>query len=180
MSDDMGYSDIGCYGSEINTPNLDTLADYRLQFINFYNQARSCPTRASLMTGLYPHQAEIGWMRDADHKLPGYSGQMNENCVTIAQVLKLSGYNTYMAGKWHLQCNENTKPENPNYDWPLQRGFDKFYRMFVDAGSYYDPATLCRDNTLITPFTEPCHNPETFYFADAITDNAISFVRDVS
>jgi arylsulfatase A-like enzyme len=178
MSDDMGYSDIGCYGSEIETPNLDALAANGLRYTSFYNQARSCPTRASLMTGLYPHQAGMGWMSAVDHHLPGYQGQLNESCVTIAQVLKSSGYSTYMSGKWHLQYDQNTKQDSPKYDWPLQRGFDKFYGMLVGAGSYFDPATLCRENTLITPFTDPDYNPEHFYFTDAITDNALSFIRD--
>ncbi len=99
MSDDMGYSDIGCYGSEIQTPNLDNLAKNGIRFRQFYNQARCCPTRASLMTGLYPHQAGMGWMDAVDHDLPGYQAELNENSVTIAQVLKQAGYHTYMTGK---------------------------------------------------------------------------------
>jgi len=95
MADDMGYSDIGCYGGEIQTPNLDHLAKNGIHFTQFYNTARYCPTRASLMTGLYPHQTGIGHMTNTptdfthhDLNLPGYRGFLNRNCVTIAEVLK--------------------------------------------------------------------------------------------
>ena len=101
MSDDMGYSDIGCYGSEIKTPNLDGLAAGGLRFTQFYNTSRCCPTRASLMTGLYPHLAGIGHMME-DRGLEGYAGNLSRNAVTIAEVLSTAGYNTYMCGKWHL------------------------------------------------------------------------------
>jgi len=178
MSDDMGYSDLGCYGSEINTPNLDALAKNGLRFTQFYNQGRSCPTRASLMTGLYPHQAGIGWMTAVSHDEDGYKGELNSNCVTIAQVLKESGYSTYMSGKWHLQYDKHTVLNSPNHNWPLQRGFDKFYGMLVGAGNYYDPATLCRNNTLITPYTDSEYKPDNYYFTDAITDNALAYLHE--
>jgi arylsulfatase A-like enzyme len=97
MSDDMGYSDIGCYGGEINTPNLDKLAANGLRSTQFYNTSRCCPTRASLLTGLYPHQTGIGHMTDAGHKIPAYQGDLNSQCMTIAEVLKLNGYSTYIA-----------------------------------------------------------------------------------
>lgn len=178
MSDDMGYSDLGCYGSEINTPNIDALAKNGLRFTQFYNQGRSCPTRASLMTGLYPHQAGIGWMTAASHDEDGYKGELNDNCVTIAQVLKITGYSTYMSGKWHLQYDKHTLPNSPNHNWPLQRGFDRFYGMLVGAGNYYDPTTLCRNNTLITPYTDSEYKPDNYYFTDAITDNALAYLRE--
>jgi arylsulfatase len=178
MSDDMGYSDIGCYGSEIETANLDKLAKNGIRFTQFYNQARCCPTRASLMTGLYPHQAGMGWMDAVDHDLPGYQAELNENSVTIAQVLKKAGYHTYMTGKWHLQYEKNTTQDSPNYNWPIQRGFDKFYGILKGAGSFYDPGTLCRDNTLISPFNDPEYTPDSYYFTDAITDNAIKFIEE--
>jgi arylsulfatase A-like enzyme len=101
MSDDMGFSDPGCYGGEIATPNLDGMARDGVRFTQFYNTARCCPTRASLLTGLYPHQAGIGHMME-DRGLDGYRGDLNDRCVTIAEVLEPAGYRTYMAGKWHV------------------------------------------------------------------------------
>src|SRR4051794_36369697 len=91
MADDMGYSDLGCFGGEVRTPNLDKLAAGGLRFTNFFNTARCCPSRASLMTGLYSHQAGVGHMVQ-DQKLPGYRGELNQNCVTIAEVLRRAGY----------------------------------------------------------------------------------------
>ena len=126
MVDDMGFSDIGCYGGEIETPNIDGLAAKGLRFKQFYNTGRCCPTRASLMTGLYPHQAGIGHMTEAP-PLPSplenepYQGYLNEHCVTIAQVLKASGYHTLMTGKWHLGFyRRETWPLHPRQslrDW---------------------------------------------------------------
>src|SRR5688572_21382200 len=97
LADDLGYSDIGCYGGEIKTPNLDKLAKNGLRFTNFFNTARCCPSRAALLTGLYPHQAGVGHMTD-NLKLPGYQGELNRHCATIAEVLRLFGYRNYMVG----------------------------------------------------------------------------------
>ena len=94
LADDMGFSDIGSYGGEVHTPNLDRLAAEGIRYKQFYNAARCCPTRASLMTGLYPHQAGMGWMAAADLGTPAYQGNLNTNAVTIAEVLKTAGYNT--------------------------------------------------------------------------------------
>src|SRR5688572_21477973 len=102
LADDMGYSDIGCYGGEIRTPNIDSLARDGVRFTQFYNMARCCPTRASLLTGLYPHQAGIGHMVDNPKPFAGYTGDLNGSCVTIAEVLRDAGYGTFMAGKWHV------------------------------------------------------------------------------
>src|SRR5688572_2478136 len=101
LADDLGWSDLGCYGSEIKTPNIDSLASGGLRFTQFYTSTRCCPSRACLLTGLYPHQAGVGLMT-ADQKQPGYRGSLQPHCVTIAQVLKSAGYKTAMAGKWHV------------------------------------------------------------------------------
>ncbi|HVV02228.1 MAG TPA: arylsulfatase [Verrucomicrobiae bacterium] len=174
MSDDMGFSDIGCYGSEIQTPNLDALAKEGIRFTQFYNMCRCCPTRASLLTGLYPHEAGVGHMtRDAGYE--GYRGTLNSNCVTIAEVLKAGGYRTYMAGKWHVTRFE--RPRAPNFDWPVQRGFEKFYGTIKGGGSFYDPTGLCRQNTWITPDDDPEYHPKQFYYTEALSDNAIRFLQ---
>ncbi|MED5448515.1 MAG: arylsulfatase [Planctomycetota bacterium] len=172
MSDDMGYSDIGCYGSEVATPTLDKLAADGLRFTQFYNTGRCCPTRASLMTGLYPHQAGIGHMMN-DRGHPGYRGDLNNRCVTIAQVLGTSGYRCYMTGKWHITKTVRPTNEMGKHNWPRQRGFDRFYGTIHGAGSFFDPNSLTRDNTLIAPA-----DPDNYYYTDAISDNAAKFITE--
>ncbi|MEN3941862.1 arylsulfatase [Prosthecobacter sp. SYSU 5D2] len=177
MGDDMGYSDIGCYGSEINTPNLDALAQGGVRFSQFYNTARCCPTRASLLTGLYPHQAGIGHMMD-DKGLDGYRGELSRDSVTIAEALKPAGYRTYMAGKWHVTQKVHPQGAQDKTNWPLQRGFDRFYGTIHGAGSFYDPNSLTRDNELISAYADAEYQPKEYYYTDAIADNASRFVAD--
>lgn len=174
MADDMGYSDLGCYGGEIQTPNLDQLASGGLRFTQFYNTGRCCPTRACLMTGLYPHQAGVGHMM-SDNGYPGYTGNLNRRCVTIAEVLHAAGYATYMTGKWHV--TRFATPAGPKFNWPLHRGFDRFYGTITGAGSFYDPATLTRDDMMISPFSDPQYQPKQFYYTNAITDHAVEFLQ---
>ncbi len=177
MSDDMGYSDLGCYGGEIDTPHLDSLAQGGVRFTQFYNTARCCPTRAALLTGLYPHQAGIGHMMD-DKGLEGYRGELSNRAVTIAEALKLAGYRSYVAGKWHVTQKVSPKTDSDKSNWPLQRGFDRFYGTIHGAGSFFDPNTLTRDNTFISPFADPDYQPTEFYYTDAITDHANRFIAD--
>ena len=177
MSDDMGYSDIGCYGSEISTPTLDGLAANGLRYTHFYNTGRCCPTRASLLTGLYAHQAGIGQMTN-DTGVVGYRGNLSRNAVTMAEVLKPAGYSTYMSGKWHVTKHLTPESESDKYNWPLQRGFDKFYGTIIGAGSLFDPWTLTRGNKPITPDNDKEYKPKQYYYTDAISDNAVKFVGD--
>ncbi|HWQ54480.1 MAG TPA: arylsulfatase [Bryobacteraceae bacterium] len=167
MADDMGFSDIGCYGGEIATPNLDRLARRGVRFTQFYNTARCCPTRASLLTGLYPHQAGIGHMVDRVDGLPGYRGDLNRRCVTVAQVLRPAGYHTLMCGKWHV-----TPVTDSKHNWPLQRGFERYYGIIHGGGSYYDPVTLTRDNESVRP------EGKDYYLTDALSNEAANFVRE--
>lgn len=176
MSDDMGFSDIACYGGEIHTPNLDKLAHNGIRFTQFYNAARCCPTRASLLTGLYPHQAGMGWMTGINTEIAAYKGELNSNCVSLAEVAKMAGYSTFMAGKWHV--SNNVKANESKHSWPIQRGFDRFYGTIEGAGSYYDPATLCRNNTLITPLTDSEYPSENYYYTDAISKEAARFIKE--
>jgi len=175
LSDDMGFSDLGCYGGEIATPNLDALAAAGLRFTQFYNAARCCPTRASLLTGLYPHQAGVGWMTH-DRGLDGYRGELSRDAVTIPEVLRAAGYRSYMAGKWHV--SRNMAPDGPKHGWPLQRGFDRFYGTMDGAGNFFDPGRLVRDNTMISPFADPEYKPESYYYTDALSDHAVRYIAD--
>src|SRR4051812_14899056 len=159
LTDDMGFSDIGCYGGEISTPNLDSLAKNGVRFTQFYNTARCCPTRAALLSGLYSHQAGIGHMTH-NSGYEGYHGTLNNKCVTIAEVLRAGGYNTYMCGKWHV--SQATAKNGDKSNWPVQRGFEKFYGTVTGGGSFYDPTTLCRQNTYITPQNDPEYKPDQF------------------
>jgi arylsulfatase A-like enzyme len=180
MADDMGYSDLGCYGSEIQTPNLDQLAAGGLRFTSFYNTGRCCPTRASLLTGLYPHQAGVGGMAGKGKgNAPGYIGRLNNQCVTIAEALKPDGYATMAVGKWHVSHFDYKKNFASHPDtWPLQRGFDRFYGTVSGGGSYYNPLGLFRGNKQITVDTDPEYPARDFYYTDAISDQASRFLRD--
>lgn len=163
MADDMGFSDIGCYGGEVKTPNLDKLAKNGVRFSQFYNNARCCPTRASILTGLYPHQAGVGGMVGHGH------GDLNNTSVTIAEVLKTNGYATYMTGKWHVS---DSKTKDDIHSWPNQRGFDNFFGTITGAGSYFEPHTLTYNNKDVV--LKPSDN---FYYTDAISDSTVSFLN---
>jgi arylsulfatase A-like enzyme len=179
LADDMGYSDIGCYGSEIETPQLDALAANGLRFTQFYNGARCCPTRASLLTGLYAHQTGIGWMVDSKKGAIGYQGDLNDRCVTIAEVQRGAGYRNYACGKWHVTPLTRTDGELNKHNWPLQRGFDRYYGTIHGAGSLWDPNTLVRGNQLISPYADADYEPnDGFFYTDAISDHATKFIRD--
>ena len=169
LVDDMGFSDIGCYGGEIETPNLDRLASNGIRFTQFYNCGRCCPTRASLMTGLHPHQVGIGHMTAPPNQPLGitgaYQGYLNNKCTTLAQVLKKAGYHTLMSGKWHLGLQSKDT-------WPLQRGFDMFYGGLSGAFNYFKPGgdrKMSRGNELV-------ETDESFYTTDTFTDEAIKFI----
>lgn len=167
LADDLGYSDLSCYGGEINTPNLDGLAKNGLRFTQFYNSARCCPTRASLLTGLYPHQAGVGMMTaDAGAQYPGYRGAIQPHTVTLAEVLKAAGYRTAMSGKWHVGDRLS----------PVERGFDDFYGFTRGYGvDSFDARVMIR-----LPEGRPRRSYKSgeFFATDAITDHALDFLSD--
>jgi arylsulfatase A-like enzyme len=175
LADDLGWSDPGCYGGEIRTPNLDSLATGGLRFTQFYNCTRCCPSRASLLTGLYPHQAGIGLMTsdqaakfpgagDKGEAFPGYRGALNASCLTIAQVLKSVGYSTAAAGKWHVGDRE----------LPTKRGFDDFYGFVGGYGvDSWEPRMMTR---LPEGRPQRIYKPGEFFATDAITDHALDFL----
>jgi arylsulfatase A-like enzyme len=176
LADDMGYSDLGCMGSEIATPNIDRLASEGVLFTQFYNTARCCPTRAALLTGLYSHQADVGHMTGNSVDQLGYHNELSHDAATIAEVMHSAGYATYMAGKWHVTSKDS--PNGPKDNWPRQRGFDRYYGTIMGGGSYFDPAILTRDNTVISPFADEEYRPEKFYYTDAIADQSARFIRE--
>lgn len=176
LADDMGFSDIGCYGSEIPTPNIDFLAKGGVRLTQFYNNGRCCPTRASLLTGLFAHQAGIGDMAEDPEKpkindegVPGYRGFLTPNTVTIAEVLRTAGYHTYMTGKWHVGMDGKEK-------WPLQRGFDKYYGILCGASSYLHPfpprGITTNNGDMQYDF------PKDYYTTDAFGDHAVTYINE--
>jgi len=169
MADDMGYSDLGCYGGEIETPHLDALAQKGVRFTQFYNTARCCPTRASLLTGLYPHQAGIGHMTGNDG-IPSYQGYLNKRCVTLAEVLKSAGYTTLTTGKWHVGSAPG--------QWPLDRGFDQYWGTPSGGGVYFKDALQIRTAVYFVHGSQRVEPPDDMYVTDTFTDWALEFVKE--
>ena len=179
MADDLGCSDVGCYGGEIQTPNLDRLAAGGLRFTQFYNGARCCPTRASLLTGVYPHQAGMGGMvthGDTREKPTGlkqgpYQGYLADNTATIAEALRPAGYRCYMSGKWHVG-------EFRPY-WPVDRGFDRYYGLLSGAMNYFGVMTKGKDRGVNRGFAEDDRVVEPgpgFFATDTFTDRALAML----
>ncbi|MCB1122831.1 MAG: arylsulfatase [Verrucomicrobiae bacterium] len=172
LTDDMGYSDIGCFGSEIATPNIDRLSEDGIRFTQFYNCARCNPTRAALLTGRNPHEAGMGFST-GDLGSPAYQGHISRNSVTIAEVLGQAGYTTLMSGKWHVGDN---RPE-----WPIDRGFQRFFGLLGGAGSYWEVLPgkgfrLALDDQLWQPYPEDTE----YYFTDEISDRAVGFIEEAA
>ncbi|MVT08899.1 arylsulfatase [Chitinophaga tropicalis] len=186
LADDLGYSDIGCYGGEVHTPNIDYLAHNGIRYTQFYNTSRCCPTRASLLTGLYNQQAGIGRMTDAEDE-PGYRGHLTDNTVTLAEVLQSAGYHTAMCGKWHVSNTNGQPTKQEQLDWlnhrkaggpfspiaqyPTHRGFEKFFGTIWGVVDFYDPFSLVSGDQ---PIREV---PKDYYHTDAINDTAVAYIR---
>jgi len=180
LADDMGFADIGCYGSEIRTPNLDALAGNGVRFSQMYNCARCCPTRASLLTGLYPPQAGVGHMVKDRGVGPAYQGYLRHDCVTMAEALKGAGYRTYLSGKWHVggpyaaHRPDSWMPGDPTHPVPVQRGFDQHYGPLGGATNYFHPTAMVNNDTLI-PSGEFGND---YYLTDAISTRARTMIDD--
>lgn len=165
LADDLGYSDLGCFGGEISTPTLDALGRDGIRMTSFYNTARCSPSRASLLTGQHPHQTGIGILTD-DDRPHGYPGSLRSDVPTIAELFKASGYATALAGKWHLSHDVTT----PNETWPTRRGFDDFFGILAGADSYFNPRGLYYNEEHFEV------NDPDFYLTDAISDHAAEFI----
>jgi len=191
MVDDMGYSDLGCYGSEIETPHLDTLADAGVKYRQVRNYARCCPSRASLLTGRYAHEVQLGWMTAADEQVPGYRGGASRDFPMIPELLRPAGYNTHLAGKWHVMQDAGLEPffktGQTHGDFPLDRGFDSYFgilrggnRVSYDregnrlGGGYFTPWDLVRDTTHI-PVPQI---PEDFFLTTALGDEVVARITE--
>lgn len=178
FADDMGFSDVGCYGSEIETPNIDRLAAGGLQYTHFYNTGRCCPSRASILTGLYSHQAGIGHMLGPTNE-PAYRDILSSNCVTLAEVLGSAGYHTIMTGKWHLGWKDEGSP--------TARGFQHFYgtRGYIDSYFTIVPRTeVYLGSQIVLPVGKKPVNhlkpDEEWYTTDVFTDYALHFIDTVN
>lgn len=168
LADDLGYSDLGCYGGEISTPHLDRLAAEGTRFTQFYNNARCCPTRASLLTGLYPHQAGVGHMTRGK-KDPAYQGYLNDRCLTLAETLREAGYQTLMSGKWHVGDRRGR--------WPVDRGFDRSFALLGSGSNYFGHEAgrpIVEDRQTVAP------RGKDWYLTDVFTDRAVEYVREAA
>jgi arylsulfatase len=168
--DDMGYADLGCYGSEIATPHIDAIAARGVRFNHYTTHPICSPARAALLTGRNAHSVGTGWLANNNAGFPGYSGEMPLAAPTLAETLRAAGYATIGIGKWHNSPNASV----PNSSWPTNRGFDRFYGFLEGETSYFFPARIVYNNT-IAPIDE---YPPGYYATDDWTEHAMRFVRD--
>jgi arylsulfatase A-like enzyme len=174
LVDDLGYSDVGCYGAEIDTPNIDRLADDGVRYSNFHVNSMCSPTRASMLTGLNHHMAGVGHVAHFDPGFPGYAMELRENAVTMAELLGDQGWSTYMVGKWHLCKDANLSEVGPRHSWPLQKGFERYYGILDGFTNFHQPHRLYEDNHAI----DIDEYPDDYYFTDDLTERAIAMIRD--
>jgi len=174
LADDLGYSDLGCFGSEIDTPNLDALAARGLRYTNFHVTPMCSPTRAALLTGVNPHRAGIGTVAHSDAGFPGYAMELAGDVVTAAEVFRDQGYGTLMVGKWHLAKDSDCSAAGPKHSWPCQRGFERFYGFLDGFTNQHHPHRLVEDNHVV----EIDQYADGYYLTDDLTDRAISMVRE--
>ncbi len=173
LVDDLGYADLGCYGSEIATPNIDRLAAGGLRYTNFHSAPMCSPTRASLLTGMEPHLAGVGTVAHSDPGFPGYAMEIADDVVTLPETLRAAGYATYMVGKWHLSKDSDQSDAGPRDSWPCQKGFDRYYGVLDAFTNLHQPHRLVSDNQAV----ETDSYPDDYYFTDDITDRAIAMMK---
>ncbi len=174
LADDLGFADLGCYGSEIATPNLDALAARGIRYTNFHVTPMCSPTRSSLLTGLDHHRAGFGTVAHVDAGFPGYAMELPDDAATLPEILRDHGYATLMVGKWHLAKDSDCSAAGPQHSWPCQRGFDRFFGFLDAFTNLHQPHRLTEDNHQV----EVDRYPDDYYLTDDLTDRAVSMVRE--
>lgn len=174
MCDDLGFADLGCYGSEIPTPHIDRLAAEGVRFTDYHSTPMCSPTRAALLTGLEPHRAGMGHVAHSDPGFPGYEMQLTPFAPTLAEVLRGAGYQTLMVGKWHLTKDSNANDAGDRSSWPLQKGFDRYYGFLDGFTNLHHPHRLIEDNHAVAVD----EYPEGYFLTDDLTDRAVSMIRE--
>lgn len=172
LVDDLGFSDLGPYGSEIDTPNIDRLSHTGWTFTNYRTAPMCSPARASLMTGLNPHRAGFGFVAHADPGYPGFTCEIPDNAPTLAESLRAGGYATFMVGKWHLTLESRLHDAAEKSSWPLQRGFDSYFGSMDGFTSVHHPHRLVRDNSVM----DRREFPAGYFLTDELTDEAVAMI----
>ena len=175
LVDDLGYSDLGSYGSEISTPNIDSLASTGLRYTNFHVTPLCSPTRAALMTGRNSHAAGVGMVANVDAGFPGYAGELPKNQPTIAETFRENGYSTLMVGKWHLCKDADYSEAGDKHSWPLQRGFEQYYGFLEALTNFWHPHRMYEGNSVV----QTDQYPDGYYLTDDLTDRAVRMIREV-
>ena len=173
--DDMGYSDPGCYGSEIDTPHIDAMATRGLRFTHYKTHPLCSPARAALLTGMNAHAVGSGWLSNNNGGFPGYSGEMPRDAASLAETLRAAGYETIMTGKWHNTPTPDTVPSGAKHSWPSQRGFDTFYGFLDGETHFFFPSRLQMNNQLL----QIDEYPRDYYTTDDWADRGIQFVKEL-
>ncbi len=174
MCDDLGFADLGCYGSEIPTPNIDALAGGGLRYTDYHSTPMCSPTRAALLTGLEPHRAGIGHVAHSDPGFPGYAMELTPHAPTLAELLRGAGYQTLMVGKWHLTKDSAQNDAGDRSSWPCQRGFDRYYGFLDGFTNLHQPHRMISDNHAV----DVDEYPEGYFLTDDLTDRAIAMIRE--
>jgi arylsulfatase A-like enzyme len=173
--DDLGFAQLGCFGSDIETPAFDALAADGLRFTNFHTTALCSPTRACLLTGRNHHRVGVGFLPDVPMRFPGYTGRIPPEAATLADILRESGYATFAVGKWHLTPRDERTPAGPFAQWPLGKGFDRFYGFLGGDANQWTP-DLVRDNTYVDPPRSP---EDGYHLSEDLADQAIGYLREL-
>ncbi|MFM7569494.1 MAG: sulfatase-like hydrolase/transferase, partial [Betaproteobacteria bacterium] len=172
LMDDMGFSDLGCFGGDIDTPNIDSLATGGLRFTGYTTVPMCTPARAALLTGRNPHSVGCGWLSQSNPGYPGYGGEISLAAPTMAELLRAAGYSTLAAGKWHNTYDRNNVPGGDTRSWPIQRGFDQFYGFMGAETSYFQPDNMMEGNHLANV---ACY-PDGYFAPDDYTQRALEWI----